>query len=569
MRSIEPVQTAFTSGEVDATLFGRVDVARYYAGAALLRNVLVIPQGGVRRRPGMRHIGSFTDGTNGVRVIPFAFNAEQTYALVLTASFLRCYRANGELAFTSGAVPWAADQVPQLDYAQGADTLLLFHPNLAPVRIRRGVVDTSWTIDVAPLTNIPTHDYGGGAEPVISAARGWPECGCFHGDRLYIGGFRSRPATLLGSKVGDYFNFDQGTGLADEAIYRTINGDQVPAICRMRSGRTLQIFTIGAEFAPNVPPPLTPLNWGLAEQTRRGIRRFTDLAELDGATLYVQRGGAALRQFLYSDTEQAYRSDAMSLLAPHLIRSPISIAARRGAAAQDADHVLLTHADGLTTVLTAMRSEDITAFSRWETAGTIVSTAALASGEVFFAVIRANGVSVEAWAEDHLLDRSTRAVNPAGFTTMSGLPHPNGSLVHCVADGAYLGTLTITAGAVTLPRVAYVAEVGLFFQPEIDTLPMEPRDGSGTLIGDRARIHAITARVRGCGNFQMQGQNVVLRSVGSAPAAPLDTPPPVFTGDIRVRGIIGWGNRQQVRIRQPVPGPFTLLALAVELSAGR
>ena len=54
--AIKVIQTNFTSGELDPLLIGRVDVKHYYSGAARLRNVLVLPQGGVRRRPGLEYI---------------------------------------------------------------------------------------------------------------------------------------------------------------------------------------------------------------------------------------------------------------------------------------------------------------------------------------------------------------------------------------------------------------------------------------------------------------------------------------------------------------------------------
>lgn len=567
MRLLPAQQTSFTSGELAETLFGRIDVSRYFAGAQLLENVLVVPQGGVKRRPGMRHLAELDDGLDGVRAIPFAFNTEQTYTIVLTAGKFRVWRSDGTLLTTVTGAPWTASQAAQMNRAQSADTLLLMHQDMVPQRIRRGVLETSWTLDAIPFTNIPNFDFGSGPEPVMSATRGWPQALTFYQARLWFGGFRSRPATLLGSKVADFFNLDLGTALDDEAVFVTIDSDQVNGIRQMAAGRTLQVFTSGAEFAVTVAPPITPKNVAFEEQTRRGIEPFVPLAEMDGAQIFVQRGGAAIRQLLYGNVEAAYSSELVSLLAPHLIRSPRELAARKGQQADDADHVLLINADGEPAVLTMLRAQEIIAFTRWATTGAVLSACALQSGHVFFAVLRDGSVRVEMWDEAAYLDASVRQATGLPIAVMTGLAHLDGLTCRVMVDGAYLGTVVPSGGSAALPRAAASwAEIGLGFTPRITPMPIEPRDATGSLVGRRCRIVEATARVAGAGLFELRGQAVVLRTLGSAPASPLDTPPPIVSQDVTLRGLAGWRYRHALEITQTVPGPFHLLALAYRIA---
>jgi hypothetical protein len=639
MRPTRAAQTSFTSGEIGPTLAGRIEVAKYYAGAALLRNLLVRPQGGVRRRPGMLHVGNLPGGETGVRLIPFAFNTEQTYVIALTNAAFRVFRGPDgvELANVTGC-PWNGTQASQMNFAQSADTLLLAHPDVQPQRIRRGTLETTWTRDAAPLINLPTYDYGavtptgtmtasgttgaititasaavftagmvgwavtgnGGSayitgftsstqvnatvrtgrafantsafsgwlleEPVISATRGWPECVTFHQARLWYAGFKSRPATFMASKIADFWNFDGGSALDDEAISATIDTNQVNAIHQLASGRALQLFTSGAEHIIT-GDPITPKTIGREEQTRRGIKRFVPTAEIDGAQLFVQRGGAALRQFLYVDIEQAWRADVASLLAPHLILDPIDMAARKSAALDDADHVLLVNPGGTVTAMTTLRSQEILGFSRWETDGEIKAVAALASGEVYFATLRNATVRLERWDADRYLDASV--VQTGGpFTVVTGLAHLNGLTVGARADGNWQGTFTVAGGQITLPREATEAEVGLLNDLRGLPMPYEARDPSGNLIGRRVRVAQVTARVVNTSIFQLRGQDVVLRQVGAAPAPPLDSPQPIFTGDVTLRGLVGWEYRAAVEFSQPIPGPFELLALSTSYRLG-
>jgi len=51
-------QTSFASGELSPLLKGRTDLDQYYQGAQQAEGVVIVPQGGVKRRPGLEHIDS-------------------------------------------------------------------------------------------------------------------------------------------------------------------------------------------------------------------------------------------------------------------------------------------------------------------------------------------------------------------------------------------------------------------------------------------------------------------------------------------------------------------------------
>lgn len=50
------IQNTFTSGVLSPTLKGRTDIAQYYQGLEVGDNWVLLPQGGVRRRPGTQYI---------------------------------------------------------------------------------------------------------------------------------------------------------------------------------------------------------------------------------------------------------------------------------------------------------------------------------------------------------------------------------------------------------------------------------------------------------------------------------------------------------------------------------
>nr|BDD45686.1 hypothetical protein 5 [Alphaproteobacteria bacterium] len=161
-------------------------------------------------------------------------------------------------------------------------------------------------------------------EQAFSPYRGYPVSVAFHQDRLVIGGSRDLPNRLWFSKSGDLFNFDLGEGLDDESIEFAILSDQVNAIRGLFSGRHLQVFTSGAEWMVT-GVPLTPTSVQLNRQTRVGsvTSRYIPPVNVDGATLFVARNRQEIREFLYTDLEQAYQATDLALLSRHIIVNPI------------------------------------------------------------------------------------------------------------------------------------------------------------------------------------------------------------------------------------------------------
>jgi hypothetical protein len=49
-------KTSFASGEIGPSMLGRIDLRAYENGARRLRNVVVLPSGGLKRRPGLARI---------------------------------------------------------------------------------------------------------------------------------------------------------------------------------------------------------------------------------------------------------------------------------------------------------------------------------------------------------------------------------------------------------------------------------------------------------------------------------------------------------------------------------
>ena len=51
---------------------------------------------------------------------------------------------------------------------------------------------------------------------------------------------------------------------------------------------------------------------------------------LDGATVFVQKTGSVVREYVYSDAEGAYVANPVSALSSHLIDDPVQMTILRG-----------------------------------------------------------------------------------------------------------------------------------------------------------------------------------------------------------------------------------------------
>jgi hypothetical protein len=628
MSRIRQVKTNFTAGEVSRDLLGRGDLRAYENGALTLRNLFIFPTGGITRRAGLSYID--TAAGNG-RLIPFEFNTEQTYLVVLTHNQIDIYMDGIHVQALSA--PWSMARIPQVTWTQSADTLLLTHADVLPKRLLRSgsgifiledwvfftdnniiqqphykFVDSAMSItpsgtsgEITLTTSADFFEAGhagirmrvGGkevaiteinsptvatadvveelpnttatidwAEQAFSAVRGYPATVAFHQDRLVIGGSRDLPNRLWFSKSGDLFNFDLGSGLDDESIEFAILSDQVNAIRGIFSGRHLQVFTSGAEWMVT-GDPLTPETVQLNRQTRVGSRidRYIPPVTVDGATMFVARNGQEIREFLYTDVEQAYQATDLALVSRHILGRPVD---------QDFDALrrllFIVREDGKFATLTIYRAESVAAWTLHDTQGSVKSVAVVGD-DVYLLIQRDDQYFIEMFDDRLKLDSALAGEVSTPATEWSGLDHLEGKAVSIVADGHVLDDHIVSDGKVILDEAVREIEIGLPYTHIVEPLPPAVT-GEGAIIRKSRLIEAIF-RLKDTKALRLDvgrgARDVALRQLGVDDV--LDAPPPLVNGDISVRSL-GWQNdtaKPLWKIEQSAPLPFTLLSVCTEL----
>ncbi|WP_374632852.1 hypothetical protein [Ferrovibrio sp.] len=140
-------QTSFNMGELGPYVEGRVDIETYKRALKLAENWIVLPQGGLQRRPGfefVEKVGESGDNALQISLRKFDFGLDQQYLLVFR--HLDVVILKDKLVAATVPTPYAGAEVRDLRMAQSGDSLIIVHPDHAPRVLERLGSDTAWGI---------------------------------------------------------------------------------------------------------------------------------------------------------------------------------------------------------------------------------------------------------------------------------------------------------------------------------------------------------------------------------------------------------------------------------------
>ena len=725
-------QTNFSVGELDPLLRARTDLQQYQNALEEATNVIVQPQGGIRRRDGLEFIADFGPTFTEFKLIPFEFSVNDSYLLVVVVGRIYIYKDGVQQTNINGSgndylatAAITSGMIDELQYTQAVDTLILCHEDLQTKRLVRNS-DTSWTLEDLPISNLPKYAYAfdthqpnftitpsavdgnitltassvttdngtaqaGGAdtitlksstsyssdddpngmfitltsgtgsgqtrhvedyvastkvltvypawdtppdnttgykveafaeaavgeyaqvtstfgraryvefvsstemkavvevpffddgavvagewesehgyEDVWSTTRGWPRSATFHEGRLYFGGSKSRPNTIWGSRVIDYFNFDPGTGLDDESVEATINTNQLNSIVNVVASTDLRIFTTGGEFVviQSEDTPVTPSNFLVRPQTRQGSRPGVPIEDLNGASVFVQRQGKSINAFQFGSGTKSYQIQQISVLSSHLVRNPVDLAARRSTSTDEADTLFVVNGDdGTMAVYSILVGQNVIAPSKFVTDGEFIAVAVEIS-DVYTIVKRTINGATRYMLEKFNPDLTVDSAKTGGAASSVTMDHLEAKEVDIVRDGVVEPVQTVPASPYTITFEGAATsshQVGLDYTISVKTMPTEPVLQSGSVQGVRKRIVQVDAILNETKELVINGKQISFRNFGTGV---LDTAIDSFTGVKTAHGILGYSATGQITLTQNVPLPMTVLGLEYKLSVG-
>lgn len=540
-------------------------------------------------------VEAFTEGASCgcVRQLGFIFADDQRYLMVLTDYNMRVYRNTGgaETYQVDVPLPYPHTDVVDVTYAIDGDTIILFHNEYQTRSVQRQGDHDEWRPSAISFTNIPQYDFGSGNEDIWSTTRGWPRCGAFFQGRLCMGGSTERPSTFIASVSGSPYDLDDSTTDDNKAIHITLapSGEEIPTIRHIVVGPHLVLMTSAGEYyvPKSIDTAITPTNTTMRLAQRAGMdtQRLVPLA-IDGAIYFVQREGQSVRELIYSEVEQNYSANVVSLLSSHLIRVPIEQAFRRQLSTSDTNLMLYVNTDGSIAAFTLLRDQEIAAFTLWETrSGDKYIGAAAVKDDLYCATERdINSVTeqhIERFSFDVFMDDAV----VGGAAASAAVAHLDTEEVAIVLDDAVQANQTVTSGSVTFARASTTEyQVGLPW-PDVKALedahqltyhgfvttfadgesqvwvrlfPAPGQIGDGPLHNRRRRHPEILLDLFRTSECKVEGNRVPFRQFGGSL---LDQAVPKFTGAKRVVGVLGWSRTEGIEVTQTEHQPFNLLAV--------
>lgn len=140
-------QHRFSMGEASPLMAGGSDLDIYRLLSARALNWRVLNQGGLQTRPGTRFVAAMP---GPARLRDFVFSEDQRYTLAFSAGRMDGWTIDGAPITPITGAPWTVDMIPTLRIVVAGDTLLLFHPDLPPQRVRRTGALT-FALDAMPI----------------------------------------------------------------------------------------------------------------------------------------------------------------------------------------------------------------------------------------------------------------------------------------------------------------------------------------------------------------------------------------------------------------------------------
>lgn len=576
---VSPVQTAFTAGELSPRLLGRIDLEKYYLGAAKLTNFISLPHGPLMRRAGSTYIEQGI-GIKG-RLISFSFNIKQSFVIELCNKKAHFFLDGGVVTKDNVTyeitTPWPNSILYELSYAQSGDIIYIVHPSGGPWKLSR-LGNNNWTLAAVSLTAKPWGDDEA------------PSQVCFHEQRLYYAASAKHPQTIWASRVAQYDDFTMISPplpsqdipqevYDDHAFAYTIASDDVNGIQWLKAGDILCAGTSGAEY--KISPSssnesLTPSNVRISRQTSYGSAGI-QAKQLGPSLVFVKRSKDRVMAFEFSYLDGQYVASDLTIYSEHIARSGIKDISTQSA--KDT-YLWCLLEDGALACFTYEKAQKVLAWHRHEIAdGKIKSMVVIPgvdSDQVWMLVERTiNGQTVahieaflnamtdsEDVAECQYLDSHLSYVGTP-IVQIGGLNHLEGKEVSILVDGWVHPNEVVTNGSVVLQTSGSKIHVGLPYKSRFESVPVQATEA--VTLGRKKRIRGLALSFLSSLGFSFGIKGERMQEFYMGPTRVMDRAVPLFTGSVNCVVPGSTDTERQVVIEQELPLPCIIRGIRYKM----
>jgi hypothetical protein len=490
-----------------------------------------------------------------------------SYSLVVTDRHVDIWREDGWVA--ACALPYLPAAIVGLTSAHQNDTALIFHPDHPPQRVMRR--DTEWHSDAPTFTNIPNEKYDGvNDEPIMSATRGWPACGAFWSQRLWLAGIRSRPNAVLISILNTPYDLNTSGTLATDGIRLDLEADDtgLPAIRRMRPGPRLELYTKTGFFysSDTVVAKGTAFSFPLSE--RVPVHENGRVVHATKNAYFIEDGGAVIREVNFDDNlAERYSTRELSLFWTNLVAGARDLVRVNARTTHAATLLWVLRDDGQLVCGSLIKTQEVEGFAPMPLGGIVHSIGNASDISARVAVERGDRIHLERFDDTRTLDMSV--IRPTG-PMLTGLDHLNGrNDVWIRADERIIGPLTVSGGTLNVElATGQTCEVGVAFTWELEQLRLAGDAQRQVAFNRTIHCSVVTLELERASVFDMNVDDGDWREVEPLPTPAQYDPTLVerdFKGTHEEDGFLG-SNNGAVKMRGLSVNPFHLIAITRECS---
>ena len=462
---------------------------------------------------------------------------------------------------------------------------------------------TSTTVVTAEAQGDPLSTFDATTEwrlGMFSDTTGYPTCGVFLDDRLYMGGVSLYPDWVVASVTGKYEVLSQtepgGDVVDDNALVLKLNARKSARIMWLANdGRALLIGTGSGEWfitSADQNSGITARTAKARPASRRGSASVEPLT-IDAQILFVQRANRTVREMSYDYTIDGYRAPSLSLFASHF-GTPRFV--QMDFAAEPLALAFMRRGDGTVAALTYNKEEDVVGWQLFDFNGFVESLSVIPAEDgtqdaLWMTVRRTiNGQTrrfverlTRFWDFDstmldaHFVDCGV-VYDGAPITTVYGLYDYVGQRIAGLADGGPITPVTVDAsGSITLPAAASKIVLGIGYLSEAEISRLEAGSSNGTAQGKPKVIAGLKLRLwqTGGGEYAVRDDaGNIMNASGTedgyvsleylTPETVLDALPTLFTGDTKdldmPQGISSYGSILYRQIGD-IPLPMNVISL--------
>jgi hypothetical protein len=360
--------------------------------------------------------------------------------------------------------------------------------------------------------------------------------------RLVFASTPNKPQTIFMSKAGDYNNFAIYEPQTDDSsIELTVAFSEVTSFSWLASLRSLIMGTSSMEWeVSSSQGAFTAKTAKITPQSYIGSMKLPP-AMVGNAVLHVSRTGTQVRNLKYDFGSDSYNGNDCTIMSSHLFEE-FSIV--DWCYQQHPDSILwCVRSDGRLLGLTYQAEHEVIAWHQHDTKGQVLSVCSVPHGRIdaLFVLVKRNGkYFMEIMSERFIKGDFSRSIfldsaltydNPSvPITTVTGLSHLNGLEVGILANGAVKTTKTVASGSITLDAPAGVLVIGLPYESEMETMPVEMAPNVGVTSGRKKYVNAVNVLFHETSGAQIGTTESKMETVKWRSDEPYGSPPKTYSG---------------------------------------